>query len=126
MAERKSDYAEFWPYYLQEHGKSNTRVLHFIGTGGAIIFAFNFLLNLHWPSLILAVVCGYFFAWLGHFLIEKNRPATFTHPIWSLISDFRMFFLWLGRGLDDELARAAVSDDAAAAEAGEAGSSSEA
>ena len=110
MAERKSSYAEFWPYYLQEHGKSNTRFLHFIGTAGAVIFFFNFLLTWHWLSLLAAVVCGYFFAWVGHFFIERNRPATFTHPVWSLISDFRMFFLWLGRGLDNELARAGVAE----------------
>ena len=112
MTERKSNYAEFWPYYLQEHGKSNTRFLHFIGTGGAIIFLFNFLLNTHWLSLPIAIICGYFFAWVGHFFVEKNRPATFTHPIWFLISDFRMFFLWLGRGLDDQLATAGVTEDA--------------
>lgn len=110
MTERKSNYAEFWPYYLQEHGKSNTRFLHFVGTGGAIIFLFNFLLNTHWLSLPIALICGYLFAWVGHYFVEKNRPATFTHPIWSLISDFRMFFLWLGRGLDNELARAGVAE----------------
>ena len=111
MTERKSNYAEFWPYYLQEHGKSNTRFLHFVGTGGAIIFLFNFLLNTHWLSLPIALICGYLFAWVGHYFVEKNRPATFTHPIWSLISDFRMFFLWLGRGLGDELAKAGVSQE---------------
>lgn len=79
MTERKSNYAEFWPYYLQEHGKSNTRFLHFVGTGGAIIFLFNFLLNTHWLSLPIALICGYLFAWVGHFFVEKNRPATFTH-----------------------------------------------
>lgn len=110
MSERKSNYAEFWPYYLLEHGKSNTRILHFIGTAGAIIFFFNFLLNAHWLSLLVAIVCGYFFAWVGHFFVEKNRPATFTHPLWSLISDFRMFSLWLGRGLNGELERAGVED----------------
>jgi len=117
MTERKSNYAEFWPYYLQEHGKSNTRFLHFIGTGGAIIFLFNFLLNTHWLSLPIAMICGYFFAWVGHFFVEKNRPATFTHPIWSLISDYRMFFLWLGRGLDDQLATAGVTEDTTEADA---------
>jgi len=110
LADRKSNYAEFWPHYLLEHGKSSTRVLHFIGTAGAIIFFFNFLLNSHWLSLFAGIVCGYFFAWVGHFFVEKNRPATFTHPVWSLISDFRMFFLWLGRGLDAELGRAGVED----------------
>lgn len=110
MAERKSSYAEFWPYYLQEHGKSKTRYLHFIGTAGAILFLFNALLNTHALSLFAAAVCGYFFAWVGHFFIEKNRPATFTHPLWSLVSDFRMFFLWLGRGLEAELKRADVSE----------------
>ena len=110
MSDRKASYQEFWPHYLLEHGKSNTRFLHFIGTGIAIVFLFNFLLAQHWPSLFIALIAGYFFAWIGHYVIEKNRPATFTHPVWSLISDFRMFFLWLGRGLESELERAGVED----------------
>jgi len=105
MTTRKASYAEFWPYYLAEHSKPQTRRFHFFGTslaigflGASIVFANPWL-------LLAALVSGYFFAWIGHFFIEKNRPATFTHPVWSLISDFRMFFLFISGRLNSELTR---------------------
>ena len=108
MTERKASYAEFWPFYLVEHGKSSTRNLHFLGTGLALMFVVLAIVLLN-PWLILAaLVSGYFFAWIGHFFVEKNRPATFTHPIWSLISDFRMFFFWVAGRLPAELEKAGV------------------
>ena len=111
MSERKSSYADFWPFYLREHGKARTRYLHFLGTGLALILLVaGFFLRL--PGfIILALFCGYFFAWIGHFFVEKNRPATFTHPLWSLLSDFRMFFLWVTGNLAEELEKAGVEDD---------------
>lgn len=85
-------FSDFYPFYLREHANLTCRKLHFIGTCGviALLLLFFFTGNL----LILAAlpVIGYGFAWAGHFLFEKNRPATFKHPFYSLLGDFRMFW----------------------------------
>ena len=105
MGKRRATYAEFWPYYLEEHSKPQTRGFHFFGTALAIVLCVASIVTLNPWLLLAAIVSGYFFAWIGHFFIEKNRPATFTHPLWSLISDFRMFFLFITGRLSGELSR---------------------
>ncbi|MEM8616512.1 MAG: DUF962 domain-containing protein [Pseudomonadota bacterium] len=117
MAMRKSTYEEFWPFYLREHARPATRGLHFVGTGLVFLIAGLALLTQTWWLFAAMPVAGYVFAWLSHAFVERNRPATFTHPIWSLVSDFRMFFLWLGGGLDRELAKAGVKDGTGGTEA---------
>ncbi len=102
-------YASFWPYYLTEHAKSLTRLIHFFGTGLAIGLLVVALATRTWWLLALVPVAGYAFAWFSHATIERNRPATFTYPFWSLVSDFRMFFLWLAGRLEPELRRAGLS-----------------
>ena len=108
MARTVTSFADFWPYYLREHSKRETRALHYIGTSLAVGFAATALLLREWWLLILFPVAGYLFAWIGHFGIEKNRPATFTYPLWSLAADFKMWFLWLTGRIGPELRRAGV------------------
>ena len=109
MAERKANYAEFWPFYLQEHAKPSTRIFHYIGTALVIAVALGAVATQNWVWLFAMPVAGYFFAWVSHAFVEHNKPATFTHPLWSLISDFRMFFLWISGRLGPELEKAGVT-----------------
>ena len=105
MDRRAKTYDEFWPVYLAEHRKPGTRRLHLLGTGLALFLLAAAALLREWRLVPIAVFAGYGFAWLGHAFIERNRPATFTHPFWSLISDLRMFGLWLAGRLSTELRR---------------------
>jgi hypothetical protein len=83
---------EFYPYYLTEHSNTTSRVLHFIGTALVFVILFWALLTQTWWGLALIPVVGYGFAWVGHFFFEKNKPATFQYPGYSLTSDFILFF----------------------------------
>ena len=94
-------FAEFWPYYLGEHSKSVTRFLHGLGTLTAIGFVVVFVLIGKWWLFPIAFVPGYAFAWASHFFVEKNRPATFTHPLWSFMGDWKMLALMLTGKLKD-------------------------
>lgn len=105
---RITSFEEFWPYYLREHSKPATRALHYIGTTIGVALVGYGIVTANWWLLLGLPVAGYFFAWLGHFGIEKNRPATFTYPLWSLASDFKMWGLWLTGRLGPELERAGV------------------
>ena len=82
----------FYPYYLKEHADYKNRVLHFIGTLLLISFLITGIITGRWWFFALIPVTGYGFAWVGHFFIEKNRPATFTYPFYSLAGDFVMFW----------------------------------
>ncbi len=103
MVERISTYAEFWPFYLGEHSRRGTRALHYAGTGLGVACLTYAIVNQTWWLLAVAFVVGYGPAWTAHAFIEHNRPATFSYPIWSLISDFRMVALWLTGRLSAEL-----------------------
>jgi hypothetical protein len=105
-----ASYADFWPYYLREHSRPQTRAIHYVGTGVAIASLIALAITGNGWFGLAAVVGGYAFAWVGHFFIEKNRPATFTYPLWSLISDFRMAWSWATGQLGRELARAGLAD----------------
>ena len=84
-------FADFYPYYLQEHSNRTCRRLHFVGTTLVIAIAVSAVLTGALWMLLLLPVAGYGFAWLGHFGFEKNRPATFQHPFYSLWGDFVMY-----------------------------------
>ena len=81
----------FYPFYLSEHQNRTSRRLHVIGTTGLLIVALCAILTQHWHLLWLLPVIGYGFAWVGHYVFEKNRPATFKHPLYSLVGDFVMW-----------------------------------
>jgi hypothetical protein len=108
MSEPIRTYRDFWPYYLGEHSKPATRLLHIAGTGVASVLLATGIASADAGLIAAAVVAGYLPAWVAHFAIEGNRPATFRHPFWSLISDFRMAGLWLTGGLGGELRRAGI------------------
>lgn len=93
MAEgRLRSFGEFYPYYLGEHRRPATRVLHVIGTLGFLALLLAAVICWEYRWLFAAAACAYGLAWIGHFFIEKNRPATFRYPLWSLMADFRMTF----------------------------------
>ena len=92
MSAQPLTFAEFYPRYLREHSRRGTRVLHFVGTTLFIICLAMLLRTSNWNWLAGGVVAAYGFAWVGHFFVEHNRPATFQHPWFSLWGDFRMYF----------------------------------
>lgn len=92
MAERYQNFAEFYPFYLSQHQNPVCRVLHVIGTALVILVLMAALATGRYGLMLLAPVCGYGFAWVGHFFFEHNRPATFQYPWYSLLGDFRLFF----------------------------------
>ena len=108
MARQYTTFAEFWPFYLREHSKTSTRALHYVGTSLVVLIAIAAVVAGRWGWMIALPFAGYFFAWVAHFGVEKNRPATFTYPLWSLAADFRMWGLWLTGRLNSELDRAGV------------------
>ena len=103
-----NSFADFWPYYLREHSKPETRALHYVGTSLVVAIAAFAVATERWWWLLAMPVAGYFFAWVGHFGVEKNRPATFKYPLWSLGADWKMWWLWLTGGLRVELDKAGV------------------
>lgn len=110
MAEEKKieTFQEFWPFYLQQHAKPLTRTLHYIGTSLTFLFLYSALVTASPIWFLMIPLAGYGFAWMAHLVVEKNRPATFTYPVWSLISDYRMFFFFVFGKLNDELKKANV------------------
>jgi hypothetical protein len=108
MARRFASYSEFWAFYLSQHSRRGTRALHYAGTVGALALVAFALAAREWAMLPVAVVAGYGLAWIGHFAVERNLPATFGHPLWSLISDLRMLGLAATGRLGPELERRGV------------------
>lgn len=86
------NFADFYPFYLREHSNIMCRKLHFLGTSGVIALLLLFFFTGNLWLLALIPLSGYGFAWVGHFGFEKNKPASFKHPIYSFMGDFRMFW----------------------------------
>ena len=105
MKDRLQSYEEFWPFYVSQHLHRVNRALHFAGTTLVLVaLAAGVWIAPAWFAA--APLAGYGFAWVGHFFFEKNRPATFTYPLWSLRGDFRMYRLMLIGRMAPEIARA--------------------
>jgi hypothetical protein len=106
--ERYQTFDDFWPHYLREHSKRSTRAYHYIGTSLVVGLAAAAVAKRK-PWLVAALpVAGYGFAWAGHALAERNRPATFTYPSWSLRADFKMWALGMTGQLKPHLDAAGV------------------
>ncbi|MCY0898432.1 MAG: DUF962 domain-containing protein [Firmicutes bacterium] len=102
MGEAKSFYT-FWVEYLHQHELLATRLWHFVGTSAALVSALLALITWHWVYLVVAFVVSYGCSWMGHFFVEKNRPVSFRHPIWSLRADLLLFQMMLTRGLTESI-----------------------
>ena len=98
-------YTEFWDFYVREHSKPLTRALHFAGTALGLLLLVWFVWHRMWVRIPLCFVCGYAFAWFAHFVVEKNKPATFTYPLWSFISDYKMMWYMLTGRMNAEVER---------------------
>ena len=88
--ERYQSFAEFYPYYLQEHSNPVCRRLHYAGSLLVLAILAYALFSQQWLWLLAMPLAGYGFAWVGHFVFEKNRPATFDYPLYSLMGDWVM------------------------------------
>ena len=106
MAPKFDSFAEFFPYYLAEHSDPICRSLHYIGTTIATSVLLYALYTGTWWMILLNPLIGYGFAWAGHFIFEKNKPATFDYPLWSLIGDYKMLGLWTSGRLAPAMASA--------------------
>jgi hypothetical protein len=91
-SQRYQSFSEFYPYYLTEHRLAGTRIMHFIGTTGFIYFLVSAVVQFNAWYVLYGVIFAYGFAWISHLFIEKNKPATFQYPLWSLMSDFKLYF----------------------------------
>ncbi len=107
MIEYKN-FDEFWPFYLSQHSNRICRFLHAFGTILGIGLVIVALASGRWGVVGLAPIAGYGFSWVGHFFFEKNRPATFRYPKWSLIGDFKMLKLILTGKIQAELDRLGI------------------
>ena len=95
MEKKYKTFWDFYPYYLTEHSDPICRATHYIGTTLLFAVVISAIYFSNAKILFLLPVVGYGFAWLGHFVFEKNRPATFQYPFYSLASDFVMYFHFL-------------------------------
>ena len=104
-------YGEFWPRYLEAHADRHSRALHYLSTSAALACIAGAAIAGDWRWLVAAPIVGYGPAWLAHAAFERNRPETFSHPIWSLLSDFRMLGRFRAGRLAAELRRAHIQSE---------------
>lgn len=104
--QRYNSFSEFWPFYVAEHSKPTTRLLHLVGTCIGIACSLYFIASGRWWLFPLGLIPGYGGAWIAHFFVEKNRPATFEYPLWSFLGDYKMIALMLTGRIGEEVERA--------------------
>jgi hypothetical protein len=115
MADPKIEsFEQFWDFYVGEHKNKATRILHFIGTTAAVGCVAGGLLTKKRWLLLVAPVAGYGPAWISHFFIEKNKPASFKYPLWSLQADFVMWWKTLSGQMQAEVDRVIRQQEEAA------------
>ena len=115
MSNKFRTFDEFFLFYLRQHSQAGNRLLHVLGTAIALVMTIVTMV-LHHPWLaLLWIPAGYAFSWAGHLLVEGNRPATWGHPGWSFLSDFRMMGLMISGRLDERLAAAEKAETRAPA-----------
>ncbi len=107
MTEYRS-FREFWPHYLREHARPQTRALHYAGTSLVVGLVAAAAATRDWRLLAVTPIAGYGFAWAGHAFSEHHRPATFSYPAWSLAADWKMWGLWVMGRIAPELEAAGV------------------
>lgn len=103
--QRIQSFAEFWPFYVREHSVPACRALHFIGST-LVLIVIAAAVAFNWWLLLAAPVVGYGFAWFGHFAIEKNKPASFSYPVWSFLADWKMWAMMLVGRMGTEVQKA--------------------
>jgi len=106
-------FAEFWPFYVSQHRRHGTRVLHFLGTTSGLLWLAAGVAFGRPRFVLFGLVSAYGLAWIGHFFIEKNRPATLTYPIWSFLGDFKMYGLMARGRMTAEIARLGLAPERA-------------
>jgi hypothetical protein len=84
-------FADFYPFYLSQHSNRACRRLHFVGTTAGLAAALHGFATLNFWWLLAGLAAGYLLAWVGHFFFEKNRPATFSQPVFSFFGDWVMW-----------------------------------
>ena len=102
-------FTQFWPEYVRAHSQRGTRLAHLLGTLAGWILVIAAIWTRRWTWILGALVISYALAWISHFFIERNRPATFEHPLWSWLADQKMVALMLAGRMSAEVARCSSS-----------------
>ena len=97
MEKKYKNFKDFYPYYISEHSHKTTKLLHFIGTTFSLYFLINFFLSFEIKFIFFSLISGYGFAWVAHFFVEKNKPATFTYPLYSFVA-YHLMYIEILRG----------------------------
>jgi hypothetical protein len=103
--DRIQTFDEFWPFYVREHSLRSTRILHFVGTTLGMLVLVGAIAAQQWWLLLAAPIFGYGFAWISHFGIEKNKPASFKYPLWSFLADLKLWGMMLTGRMGAEVER---------------------